>query len=262
MTRWLSSEVPEWVTLLLLVVGVPAVMVLLQMLVHKRFPHWRRGEHNDAAGIMLSAAAVVYSVSIGLCVITLWDNYEQAQVAAEAEASNLAALADGAAVLADPAGADIRAGVLAYNEHVVQYWPERMAGIGADAVSRDLAALVAAVGRIEAETDAQRAFVDDATARLAGAVELRATSLRLAHDQQLPSVLWVAVLGGSVIVLGLCLTCGVRDRALRVVLIAGVAAIVGMNLFLVVELNYPFYGDVAITPESFQDVVAQLRSTG
>jgi hypothetical protein len=102
MARWLSSDVPEWVTGVLLVVGLPALMVLLQALVHRRVPRWRRGEHNDAAGIMLSAAVVVYSVSIGLCVVTLWDKYEQARQSTEAEAMNLAALANGTGVLGDP----------------------------------------------------------------------------------------------------------------------------------------------------------------
>jgi hypothetical protein len=259
MARWLSSDVPEWVIGVLLVAGLPAFMVLLQALVHRRFPRWRRGEHNDAAGIMLSAAVVVYSVSIGLCVITLWDKYEEARRATEAEATNLAALAGGTGVLADPFGERIRAGVLAYNRDVVDRWSQRVQGDPSASVSSDLDGLVAAVGEIRADTDAQRAFVDDATARLARASELRATTLRLAHEQQLPNVLWVTVLGGSVIVLGLCLTCGVQDRALRTILLVGVAATVGMNLFLVVELNYPFYGDIAIKPNSYRDVIAVLQ---
>jgi hypothetical protein len=262
MARWLSSDVPEWATGVLLVVGLPALMVLFQGLVHKRVPRWRRGEHNDAAGIMLSAAVVVYSVSIGLCVVTLWDKYEEARRATEAEAMNLSALANGTGVLGGPLRESIRAGVLAYNRDVVDRWPERVRGEASATVSRDLDRLVEAVGQVKPESDAQRAFVEDAVARLARAIELRATSLRLAHEQQLPTVLWVAVLGGSVIVLGLCLTCGVQDRALRMILLVGVAATVGVNLFLVVELNYPFYGDIAIKPDSFLDVITVLEQPG
>jgi len=59
-------------------------------------------------------------------------------------------------------------------------------------------------------------------------------------------------------VLGLCLTCGVRDGVLRRVLLVGVTATVGINLFLVVELNYPFYGSVSIQPDAYANVVAAL----
>lgn len=262
MARWLASDVPEWVAGVLLLVGLPALMVLLQALVHRLIPVWRRGVYNDAAGIMLSATVVVYSVSIGLCVVTLWDKYEEARQATAAEAMNLAALANSAGVLGEPARQSIRASVLAYNRDVVDRWPERMRGDDSVTVSRDLEQLIEVVGQVKPESDAQRAYVEDAVARLASATELRATALRLAHEQKLPSVLWIAVLGGSVIVLGLCLTCGVQHRALRMVLLVGVAATVAVNLFLVVELNYPFYGDIGIRPESYQDVARVLEQAG
>jgi hypothetical protein len=57
----------------------------------------------------------------------------------------------------------------------------------------------------------------------------------------------------------LCLTCGVRDGVLRRILLVGVTAAVGINLFLVVELNYPFYGNIRIHPDSYQSVVASLE---
>jgi len=258
MARWLASDVPEWVSIVVFLVGLPALMLLLQALVHRAVPHWRRGEHNDAAGVMLSAAVVVYSVAIGLCVITLWEKLEDARGATAAEATNLLAVAEGSRVFAAPVQQRIRDGVIAYNRDVVDNWRQRVHGEGAVQVSDDLARLVETVGQLQPETEAQRAFVDDAVARLDRASELRATSLRLAHDQQLPDILWLAVLGGSVVVLALCLTCGVRDGVLRLVLMVGVAATVGINLFLVVELNYPFYGSVRVGPDSYTDVLTTL----
>jgi hypothetical protein len=259
MASWLASDVPEWVSGTMFLLGLPTVMVLLQMVVHKRAPNWRSGDHNDATGIMLSAAVVVYSVAIGLCVITLWDKQDRARQATESEAGNLAALAGGTLVFAQPVRERVRADVLAYNRDVVAGWRGRIRGDPSATVGTDLDALVETVGELRPETEAQRAYVDDATARLTRATELRATTLRLAREQQLPGVLWIAVLGGSVIVLALCLTCGIRDRALRGILLAGVAATVGINLFLVVELNYPFYGDVAIGPDSYVDVIRTLE---
>jgi hypothetical protein len=100
--------------------------------------------------------------------------------------------------------------------------------------------------------------VDDAVARLTQQSELRFISVRLARDQQLPDIIWVAVLGGSVVVLALCLTFGVRDSMLRKILLTGVTATVGINLFLVIELNYPFYGAIRVGPDSYSDVVSLL----
>jgi hypothetical protein len=259
MARWLASEVPEWVSILVFLGGLPALMLLLQTLVRRIVPNWERGEHNDAAGVMLSAAVVVYSIAIGLCVVTLWEKMDAAHRATEMEASNLAALAEGSRVFDGAVQEQVRAAVVAYNRDVVDGWSLRVRGKAVAGVSGDLDGLVETVARLTPETQAQRAFVDDAVARLAKATELRTTTVRLARDQQLPDLLWVAVLGGSVVVLALSLTCGVRDRVLSRVLLVGVTATVGINLFLVVELNYPFYGSIRVGPDSYSNVVKTLE---
>ena len=258
MARWLASDVPEWVCIVLFLGGLPVLMLALQALVRRTMPEWERGEHNDAAGVMLSAAVVVYSVAVGLCVVTLWEKLDDARSATEAEASNLLALAEGSRVFGPTVQEQIRAGVIAYNRDVVDGWPQRVRGEPVARVGEDLDGLVLTVSGLAVETQAQRAFVDDAVARLARARELRATSLRMAHEEQLPNVMWVAILGSSVVVLALCLTCGVRDGLLRRVLLVGVTATVGINLFLVVELNYPFYGSIRVGSENYSAVVDEL----
>jgi hypothetical protein len=257
--RWFALNVPEWVSILLFLGVLPLLMLILQMLVRRMFPNWERGDHNDAAGVILSAAVVVYSVAIGLCVVTLWGKLDDAQRATEAEAANLVAVAEGSRVCDAAVQDRVRNGVIAYNRDVVDHWELRIHGEAQAQVGRDLDDLVATVAQLQPRTQAQRAFVDDAMARLARAVELRATSVHLAHDQQLPGVLWVAVLGSSALVLGLCLTCGVRDGVLRRILLTGMTATVGINLFLVSELNYPFYGDIRVGPDSYKNAELALQ---
>jgi len=257
--RWLASDVPEWIAAALFLIVLPIVMVFVQIWVHRRVPRWRDGASNDVAGIMLSAAVVAYSIAVGLCVVTLWGKVDEARRATEAESTNLLALSGGAGVFGGAVQEQIRAGVIAYNRDVVDHWSQRIHGDASDAVRHDLSGLVTTVGALRPETDPQRAFVDNAVLRLSRAAELRATSVRLAQEQQLPDVLWIVVLGGSVIVLSLSLTCGVRDGTMRAILLAGVTATVGINLFLVTELNYPFYGDVAIGPDSYRSVITTLE---
>jgi hypothetical protein len=245
--------------MLAFLVGLPALMLLLQVMVGRIAPHWQRGRHNDVAGVMLSAAVVVYSVAIGLCVVTLWGKLDDAHRATEAEATNLAALAESSRVFDAGVQDRIRDGVIAYNRDVVAGWTLRIRGDSVPAVKADLDALAGVVAGLTPATEAQRAFVDDAVARLARASELRTVAVRSARDQQLPDILWIAVLGGSAVVLALCLTCGVRDGVLRRILLAGVAATVGINLFLVVQLNYPFYGQIRVGPDSYSNVVTELE---
>jgi hypothetical protein len=259
MAKWLAADVPEWVTLIVLAVGLPAFMLVLESQVHRWMPGWREGAHNDATGIMLSAAAVVYSVAMGLCVVTLWGERNDARAATEAEAVNLAALSEGSRVCDPSMHAAIRAGVLAYNRDVITSWSNRVYGRPIPAVGTALDSLVSTVGTITPRTEAQRAFVQDAMGRLTRATELRAEGIRLARDQQLPDAMWISVLVGSGVVLSLCVTCGIGDGRLRRVLVSAVAATIGVNMFLAVELNYPFDGSVRIGPDSYETVVTQLE---
>lgn len=260
MAKWIADQVPEWITGPALIVLLPLLILLLEAQLHKRLPHWRAGRHNDATAIMVSVAAVVYSVAIGLCVVTLWDRFEQAHAATEQEATNLAALAGTSAICGEDVSLRIRDEVVAYNQDVVNGWQQRIHGEPVPQVSADLDAIEQSVLAIHPADEAQRAFVDDAVVRLGRATELRQTAIRLARDQQLPNVLWISVLAGSVVVLGLCLTCGVADPTIRRILIVGVTVTVAVNLFLVVELNYPFYGEIAVQPEAYLRVVAELRN--
>ena len=260
MAKWLADQVPEWVTGPVLIVLLPLLILLLEAQLHKKLPHWRTGRHNDATAIMVSVAAVVYSVAIGLCVVTLWDRFETAHDATEQEATNLAGLADTSAICGTEVSTRIRDEVIAYNQDVVAGWQQRIHGDAVPQVTADLDAIEQSVQSVRPANEAQKAFVDDAVVRLGRAIELRQTAIRLARDQQLPNVLWISVLAGSVVVLGLCLTCGVADTAIRRILIVGVTVTVAVNLFLVVELNYPFYGDIAVKPEAYLRVIDELRN--
>jgi hypothetical protein len=262
MAKWLAAAVPEWLSLLVLAVFLPALMLVIERRVHRSVPHWRSGTHNDATGIMLSIAAVVYSVAMGLCVVTLWDKRDEAIVVTEAEASNLAAMATGSAVCEPGVRAAVVGDVVAYQRAVLHTWPRRIEGHSSPEVTSALDRLTATVAQLRPRTDAERAFTLDAVQRLTRATELRDRAIREGRDQKLPDTLWVPVLTGSAVVLGLSLTCGIRDDALRVVLISGVAVTVGVNLFLAIELNYPFRGSIRVGPDSYLNVLSDLENTG
>jgi len=174
---------------------------------------------------------------------------------------NLAAVAEGGRVFDVDVRDRIQRAVVVYNQDVLDDWPQRVRGETSPMVSAALDELVATVGQLQPRTEAQRAYVVDATNRLTRATELRAQAVRLARDQQLPDTLWVSVIAGSAVVLGLCLTTGIRDGTLRRVLVSAVAVTVGVNLFLTIELNYPFLGDIRVKPDSYQAVVSELRQS-
>jgi hypothetical protein len=72
--------------------------------------------------------------------------------------------------------------------------------------------------------------------------------------------MWIAILIASAITIMFALLFGLESARLHYVMVAGLAAIIGTNLFLVVELNYPFAGDSSVEPTSYRAVVQELGS--
>ena len=54
--------------------------------------------------------------------------------------------------------------------------------------------------------------------------------------------MWIAILIASAITIMFALLFGLESARLHYVMVAGLAALIGTNLFLVAELNYPYRG--------------------
>lgn len=262
MAQWLATYPPEWLLGIIAIVVLPALMVALQAAIYRKIPAWRTGANNDATVSVISTSAVVYSIAVGLVVVTLWGRFDGIKQANEDEAANLVAVAEGSRVFADADSEPIRSQVVRYGRDVIGNWDNRVQGREIVQVGQDLDDLLTLVRRLSPGTEAQKAYVDDTVARLGRARELRYKAARLASEAQLPGLLWLSIVVGSLVVVGMCLICSVEDGALRQILLIGITMLVAVNVLLVIELNYPFYGEFKVGPDSFQRMLAELRPDG
>lgn len=115
------------------------------------------------------------------------------------------------------------------------------------------------VGTLEPTTEAQRAFVQDAVDRVGVGRQLRQIALDQASDQQIPGVLWFAFGSVTVAVLATCLLFGLDDHIVRRALLALAVLVVATNLFVVVEMNYPYFGTFSVGPDSYVQAATSLR---
>jgi hypothetical protein len=95
---------------------------------------------------------------------------------------------------------------------------------------------------------------------LSGVNELRdAREKRLRTAQEdVPGVLWLALLVSGVITLGFCLLFGGLGARQHYVMAFGVAAVISVGLLAIVLLDQPYSGEVAVHPEAFERVIQVL----
>ena len=80
----------------------------------------------------------------------------------------------------------------------------------------------------------------------------------LLGEQCDPSILWAAILVGGILTMSFAMLFGVSDERLHYAMIGGFAAIITLQVFVILVLNYPFSGDVRVEPAPIERVVADL----
>jgi hypothetical protein len=86
-----------------------------------------------------------------------------------------------------------------------------------------------------------------------------ATRLRVdAGHTALPGILWIVIFVGAVIALSSSFFFVVEDARLHGILVALLAAFMGLVIFMIFALDRPFQGDLGIGPEPYQLIYDQL----
>ena len=110
---------------------------------------------------------------------------------------------------------------------------------------------------VQVTTPAQEQFVGAEAERLSQLVSLRSQRLDYV-ERTIPGVLWAALLVGGTVTIGFALLFGLQRAVLHSLMLGSLAALIGVLLFVAVEMDRPFAGGVAVQPEPFERVLADF----
>ena len=223
---------PGWLVFVGLVVAFPAVVLLVQTGIRRRWPALARGEHNDVVGFIIAVVGVIYAVLLAFVVIVAWESFTRAETVVGQEASALRTLYRDSVGLPGETREEMQDLVLQYATEVVDdSWPAMAEGIPGDPEAGDVLQEMAEVLAGTPVTEpTQQEFVAAEVDRLNQLVSLRSQRLDFV-EIGIPGVLWLALIVGGVVTIGFAL------------------------LFVALMVNYPFTGDVAVQPDSFLRVL-------
>jgi hypothetical protein len=252
---------PTWLIGVLLVVVLPALVLLLQWGIRRRWPALSVGEHNDVVGFIIAVVGVIYAVLLGFVVIVTWENFNSAESIVGQEASTLRSIYRESAAFPPDVQEEIHGLVRRYAEEVVaQEWPAMAeAEPGDPRVGDVLDELAVAISTVPVTTPAQQEFVGAEAQRLSELVTLRSQRLDFA-DRGIPSVLWMALVVGGIVTVGFALLFGLQRAVLHSLMVGSLAALVGVLFFVTLMINYPFAGGVAVAPEPFERVLSDFST--
>ncbi len=236
----------QWLTILLLVAIAVSFSITGFLVVHRFIPVKVRQIHNDVAGFVFATLGVTYGVLLAFVVLVVWEQFNDAKVNVENESSvamvlykNVAAYPDQTASMA------MKEGLLKYVRQTV----EEQRPVSVEQSSRGsvttLTQLLTLLDGIVPDSGHEQILYTQILQNLNELSKYRNLRQQVAHDE-LPSVIWIAVLVGAIITIGFTFLFGTENFWAHIVMMSLLAALIAVVIYVVIEMDHPTKGSVTI----------------
>jgi len=250
------------VPLLLLILFIITSLSLLGLwLVRRFFSHNILKPHNDVAGFIFATLGVVYAVLLAFVVIIVWENFERTNADVSTEANCLMMLYRGSEIFPEPEKKQLRSLLRDYATVMLEKeWPALARGETSPDTDKLLLGIWKAYLLYTPRTDAQRTVYAESISTLHEFSRLR---LELVHHARegLPGHLWLVLIVGGMITIVFTFFFGTENLSAQSVMTALLAALIGLLLFTILSMDFPFTGDFQINPEAFQQLLIRWPQT-
>jgi uncharacterized membrane protein YraQ (UPF0718 family) len=246
----------------LLVVAVSVLIAVTGVtLVQRLVPLRLRKENNDVAGFIYAVLGVIYAVLIALVVIAVWEDFVAARDTVEREASELDDVFRLAHSLPDPEGRQLQELARSYARVVVdEEWALMAQGRTSPRAWELLDEMTLRFENVEVRTKAEQVKYAEALDRMNELEDARNARLVKAGDG-IPFVLWGVLAVGGILVVGFAYLFGLENTLVHMLMVGALALLISSVLFTIGVLEYPFSGDVRVSPEAFELVRERFESS-
>jgi len=258
--RTIVNVLPTVLLVLAVVGGVLGVVMLGVWAVRRFVPATREGFDAEVSSQVLGVAASLFGLLLAFVVVIEFQAYSAAGDNVAAEADGLAAIVRDSKVFDEPGGAGVRSAIGGYVRIVVDdEWPLMREGKESPAAWQAMDGIFASMQGYEPASASQVAFYDDSVRHLNAVLEARRDRLGASDGNDLPALIAALVIVGSLVILGYVTLVGSKSGAFHAIGAGSIAVIVGFSLVVLLALQFPFSGGLAVDSRPFEEgVLAQL----
>ena|SRR5215469_11261949 len=251
---WLSSSI----FVLAGIVASGLVLVALTRLVSQQTRHL----HNEFTLFTVTNIAVLYAVLLAFIAIVAWEGLLKASEAVGKEADLAEALYLDAQRLEDKRiVSELQTELHHYVETVTgREWPDQRAGNVSDAAEPDLRRIRTTLAAFKPQTSGDAIVTQEM-------LHVLNELFNAYHDRQeaagghIPSTVWWVICFLGVLIVALTAFLGMRSLWVHFVLLAGFTTAIVIVVTLIVQLDYPFRGEISVSAEPLEHVLAELGPT-
>jgi hypothetical protein len=257
--RGLINDVPIWLLLIVVVVAIVGAVLGLVWLIRRLVPATRDGFDAEVSSQLLGVVAALFGLLLAFIVVIAYQNYGDTQSNVSNEADALAALVRDSAAFPQPDSVRVHTAVGTYVRAVVRdEWPRMHQGKDSARAAAAVAGMYKAIQGVDPKSSRAVAFYDDSVQQLSTVLTGRRNRLDDAGGG-LPWVIGVLLLVGSIIIVGYTVLVGSRSFWFHAIGAGAVAIVLGLSLVVLLDLTYPFSGDLSVGTAPFRNgVLAQF----
>lgn len=246
-------DIPNWILAVLFsvfFVGFTCLGILLTRSYVRRWLGPPPGS-NDLVSYVLSSFGLFYGIMLGLVTVETDQNFSQIEKQVVMEATTLGTLYQDVSGYPEPAGGEMKALLQEYGRYVIEEeWPAQQNGIVPDGGRGRILALHRKLIDFQPQTAAQEILHAEAYRKFNEFFELRRLRLHSVTSGLAP-VLWTVVIIGAFLSILLMWLLSVERLSIHLVLAGIVSLFIGLVIFLIAAMDYPFRGEYSVSPEAF-----------
>lgn len=215
---------------------------------------------NGVVGWFFSGMLVVYGITLGLIVVATWQSSSEVSDIVSREAAGIGALYRDISGYPAMPRKTLRGQLREYTLFIVeQEWPAQRQGKILDEGTRLLNQFQSDLYSYEPQTEGQKILHAESVHAYNRIMEQRRMRIETTHWGA-PDVLWTVVLLGGVLCINFSYCFHLEDVRLHALLTGGLAAMIGLLVFLTASLDRPFHGAVKVSPEAYQLIIERLMA--
>jgi hypothetical protein len=222
-----------------------------------------RSQHNEFVSSTTDLVGVFFAVLAAFIAVAAWETFSKAGDIASTEASLASDLARDVNYFPEPLRTKLLANMTDYVDIVIKKeWRDMADGVefgdeGWDSLRRFHRDLVS----FHSEDSIQVAIFSETLSRLNSLYDARRDRLLAAEDHIASSVWWVVLLGSG-LTIGLTFLFGMESYKMHALLTSVGAASLALVVVLIAAFDYPFRGEVQISPHAFENVRHNMERNG
>lgn len=247
-----------------LVVLCTGLSLLGLLFTRRRLDRSKLQKHQDVAGFLIAVVGVIYAVLLAFVVVIVWEDFGSADTTANNEADAVGNLYRDAIGIGGPQGRTLEGAVTAYAFSVASTeWPYMARHQdGSGETENALNVVWGDVKRLRVQAGATTAsdFDDQAIRDVSAATEDRRTRI-LESSSQIPGTLWAVLIVGGIITIAFTYFFGVESLWHHALMVSALATLIALSLLVILTLNLPYTGGVAVKPDAMRIELASFTPT-